>query len=243
MSLDVRPTLRALRLLPLAWALALPAAHAQVLPPLQNVLNLSAQASVELPQDLLTVTLSASRDGSDAAVVQAQLRQVLEGALAEARKAQRPQQLEVRSGAFSLFPRYAPKGGIAGWQGTAELVLEGRDIAAISQLAGRLPGMTVARLSFALSREARDRVEAEVAAQAIARFRARAEQQAREFGFGGYSIREVSVGSADAPPVQPLARARLMAAATAGADEGLPVEAGKTMVTVSVNGSVQMSPR
>ncbi|MBI5257325.1 MAG: SIMPL domain-containing protein [Burkholderiales bacterium] len=227
----------------LALALGAGASMAQVLPPPQNVVNLAAQATIEVPQDLLTITLSVSRDGSEAGAVQAQLRQVLDAALTEARKAARPGQVEVRTGQFSLAPRYSPKGGISGWAGTAELVLEGRDMSAISQLTGRVPGMTVARVGYALSREVREKVEADAAAQAIQRFKARADDYARKFGFGSYSLREVTVGQADAmPPQQPVYR-RAMAQAAGAMDEALPVEAGKATVTVNVNGSIQLSPR
>ncbi|WP_284618841.1 SIMPL domain-containing protein [Aquabacterium humicola] len=217
---------------------------AVALPAPQNVLSLAAQASTEVPQDLLTITLAAQRDGADAAAVQSQLRQVLDNALNEARKAQRPGQLDVRTGQFALSPRYSNKGQIAGWTGRAELVLEGRDSGAISQLAGRLSGaMPVAHVMHGLSREAREKAEGDVAAQAIARFRQRAEEYARQFGFAGYSIREVNVGQADGmPPPQPMFR-RAMAAQAGAVDESVPVEAGKATVTVTVNGSVQMSAR
>lgn len=226
----------------LALGSAAAAAAAQTYPPPQNVLQLSASASAEVPQDTLTITMTVQRDGSDAAAVQSQLKQVLDAALTEARKAHRPTQLEVRSGVFSLYPRYAQKGGITGWQGRADLILEGRDTPAISQLSGRLAGMVVAGVSFGLSREARDKAEAELAAQAIARFKGRAESYARQFGFGGYSIREVTLGQADAPMQPSMPRMRAMSSG-ASADEALPVEAGKANVTVNVNGSIQMSPR
>ena len=225
------------------------AAAAQVLPPPQNVLTLAAEASAEVVQDLLSITLAATREGSEAATVQGQLRQVLDAALAEARKAQRPGQVDARTGAFAITPRYNPRpgtgNGITGWQGRAELVLEGRDIGAISQLAGRLGGangLVVQRVQFGLSREAREAAEAEVAAQAIARFKARAETYARQFGFGSYSLREVSVGGGEVAAPMPMARAvRSMAAGAA--DESQPVEAGKASVNVSVSGSIQLSPR
>lgn len=214
--------------------------------PPQNVLNLSAEASREVPQDLLSITLAATREGSDATAVQSQLRQALEAALAEARKAVRPGLLDVRTGAFSVYPRYAPKpvGGnsISGWLGRAELVIEGSDTAAISQLTGRLGGLAVARMGFSLSREARERVEGEVAAVAIERFKSRAEAYARQFGFGGYSLREVTVGGGEAgsaPP--PVFRAAAMGGRAS--DEVQPVEPGKTTVSVTVGGSVQLSPR
>ena len=40
-------------------------------------------------------------------------------------------------------------------------------------------------------------------AQAIARFRARAGDYAKQFGFNGYTVREVNVGTADPMIVQP----------------------------------------
>lgn len=211
----------------------------QIAPP-QNVVTLSAQASVEVPRDFLSITLAVTREGPDAAQVQSQLRQVLDAALNDARKAAKPGQVDLRTGTFSVYPRYSSKGGMAGWQGTAELIVEGKDIAAISTLAGRLQSLAVTRVAQALSREVREQVEGEVAAQAITRFRARAESYAKQFGFGAYSIREVSVGGADSMPA-PLPYPRMSAmAAVAPADASQPVETGRATVTVTVSGSIQM---
>ena len=214
----------------------------------QNVVSLSAEASREVLQDRLSITMSVTREGTEAAAVQTQLRQALDSALVEARKAVRPNgALDVRTGAFSLSPRYAPKptsgNNISGWQGRAELLIEGSDIAAISQLAGRLNMLTVGRVAFSLSREAREKTEADVAAQAIGRFKERAEAYAKHFGFGGYSLREVTVsgGESGGPPPSPVFRAQAMSA-KAG-DEVQPVEAGKATVSVSVAGSIQLSAR
>ncbi|MDQ6680710.1 MAG: SIMPL domain-containing protein, partial [Pseudomonadota bacterium] len=128
-----------------------PAAHAEALPP-QGVLSLSTSASVEVPRDLLSVTFSTTREGADAAAVQSQLKQALDAALVEARRAAKPGELDVQTGNFALHPRYAPKGGITGWQGSAELVVEGRDMQAIGQLTGRVSTLTVARVGYGLSR-------------------------------------------------------------------------------------------
>ena len=208
-------------------------------PPPQGVLMLSASASVEVPKDWLQIVFAIQREGVDAAHVQAQLKQALDLALTEARRVARAGQIEVQTGTFSLNPRYAPKGGMNGWQGRAELLVEGRDATGLAQLAGRIQGLSIARVGWGLSREARERVEGEVSAQAIARFRARADSHARQFGYSGYVIREAHVAASEPPgggPV-PMAHARL---ASAPAEEELPVEAGKASVTVTVSGSVQM---
>ncbi|HET7794195.1 MAG TPA: SIMPL domain-containing protein [Rhizobacter sp.] len=209
-------------------------------PPPQNVIGLAASASVEVTKDLLSVTLSTTREGTDAATVQAGLKQALDAALAEAKKAAKPGQIEVQTGNFSLFPRYNPKGGITGWQGTAELGIEGRDIPGIAQLTGRISTMTIARVGTGLSREQREKVESDVAAQAIARYRAKAADYAKQFGFSGYTLREVNVNGNE-PVTYASAPMMRMNAKAADASEALPVELGKSTVTMNVNGTVQLT--
>ncbi len=206
----------------------------------QGVLSLTASASVEVTKDLLGVTFSTSKEGTDANAVQAQLKQALDAALAEAKKAARPGQVEVQTGTFSLYPRYAPKGGISGWQGTAQVIVEGRDMAAIGQLSGRIASMTIASVDFRLSREANQKVEGEVTAEAIARYRAKATDYARQFGYVGYAIREVTVSTSDPQerPFPAAMRSKALSASSSG--EALSVEPGKALVTATVNGSVQM---
>ncbi len=225
--------------LAMALALATTPAWAADTPP-QNVVGLSASASVEVTKDLLSVTLSATRDGTDAASVQSALKQALDAALAEAKKAAKPGQIDVQTGNFSLFPRYSPKGGITGWQGTAELGIEGRDIPGIAKLTGRITTMTIARVGAGLSKEQREKVESEVAAEAIARYRAKAADYAKQFGFSGYTMREVNVNGNE-PITYASAPMMRMNAKSADASESLPVELGKGTVTVTVSGTVQLT--
>jgi predicted secreted protein len=208
-------------------------------PPPAGVVNLTATASVEVTKDLMSVTLSTTRDGPDANAVQTALKQALDAALAEARRAARPGLVEVQTGNFSLYPRYTNKGVMAGWQGSAELLVEGRDMPAIAQLVGRISSLTVQRVGYGLSRELRERSEAEVTGQAIARYRAKAADYAKHFGYTGYTIREVSVTASEPPggPI-PMMRAKTMAMQE---DAALPIEAGKAPVSVTVGGTVQMT--
>lgn len=207
--------------------------------PRGNQVQLAASAVAEVPQDLLSITLSATREGNDAAGVQAQLKSVLEAALAQVRAAVRPGQLEVRTGGFSLYPRHNKEGRAIGWTGSAELVIEGRDIGQVAASAGRLTAMGVTGTRFALSREQQEKAEAQLQAEAIERFRARAQDIARGFGFSGYSLIAVQVGSGDAPIVAPRVRALAMAPA-AMVDAPVPVEAGRSEVRVTVSGTVQL---
>ncbi|MDO9316418.1 MAG: SIMPL domain-containing protein [Burkholderiaceae bacterium] len=204
-----------------------------------GVVALTATASVEVTRDLMSVTLTATREGADAHAVQAALKQALDAALSESRPVVRPGQVDVRTGNFSMYPRYSTKNTLNGWQGTAELVIEGRDLQAISQLAGRIQTMTIARVAQGLSREQREKAEGSVMAQAIGRYRAQAAQVTQQFGYASYVIREVNVGNNDqgGGPVPMLASAKAM---SMSADAPLPVEAGQTSVSVTVSGTVQM---
>jgi len=226
----------ALAAVPLALAAA--AARAETPPP-QGVLSLTANATVEVTKDVLSITFSTTKEGADANAVQAQLKQALDAALGEAKKAARPGQVDVQTGAFSLYPRYASKGGISGWVGTAEVIVEGRDMAAIGQLSGRITTMTIARVGYRLSREATQKVEGEVVAEAIARYRAKAAEYAKQFGYAGFTIREVNVTTTE-PQQGPVPMYRTQAAAMASSGEALSVEPGKAQVNATVSGTVQM---
>lgn len=218
---------------------AAPAGAAEVAAPPAGVLNLSATATQEVTQDWMTLVLSVSKEGGDAQAVQNQLKQALDAALAEARKAQRPGQVEVQTGSFSLYPRYGQKGNMTGWHGQTELVLQGRDMATLGQLSGRIATMSIQRVAFSLARETREKLEGEVTAQAIARFRAMAGEQARAFGYAAYSLREVSVAADGGAAPMPIPRVA-MAMAKSEAADALSVEPGKGQVTATVSGSVQL---
>jgi predicted secreted protein len=206
-------------------------------PALLNVAQLSASGSVEVQQDLLSITMSTTREGNDATQVQNQLKLALDAALTEARKAAQPGQMDVRTGNFSLYPRYNKDGKISGWQGRTELVLEGKDFPRITGTAGKIQTLTLGNVGFALSREQRARVEGDAQAQAIESFKAKAAEISRSFGFSSYTLREVSINANDQGPIRP----RMMAMEAKAADASpIPVEAGKSTVLVNVSGSVQM---
>jgi predicted secreted protein len=229
------------------WALAMAlgglaaTGQAQVQAP-RNVVSLSATASQDINQDLLVVTLNVMREGTQASEVQGQLKQVLEAALAEARKSAQATAMEVRTGAFSMYPRYNNQGKVNGWQGNAQLVLEGTDMARIAQVAGKLTALNVAGVEYGLSRATREASESALLAQAVARYRAKAQDVAKAFGMGSFTLGEVSVQSGE-PGFEgrPMPMLKAMRADAAEAAP-LPVAPGKGTVSVTVTGSVVLQP-
>lgn len=208
--------------------------------PRDHQVTFSATASVEVAQDTLSVTLQAIRDGSEAAAVQAALKQALETALAEARRAAQAGALEVRSGSFHLSPRYGRDGKPNGWTGNADLTLEGRDIGRVAATAGRLSGLNIVSTHYSISRELREQHESALIAQAIQKYQTRAGEIARHFGFAGYTLQELNVQTGDGDAPRPPMPMRTMAMASADAAP-LPTEAGKGLLSATVQGTVRLT--
>lgn len=222
---------------PLASAFAqLPAAEDAA-----PVVNLLASASADVVPDTLSITLRVLRQNSDSSAVQSQVKQVLDAALAEARRAAASPAVEVHTGSFNISPRYGSSGGITGWQGQADLVVEGRDSARVASLAGRLVGLSVVTSSFSVSGELRERFSSELSAEAIKRFRRRAAEVAQGFGYADAVPREVNVSYADGDSPRPMPmQAMARGAAMADAAAPVPVEAGTVRLVASVQGSVRL---
>ena len=226
------------------WAGAGQAQTPAVMPaPLSaNVAQISASGFLEVPQDWLTLRMQVQREGAEAALVQSQLRTALDIALGVAKGAALDQQLLVRSGNVGVYARYDKEGKVSGWQGQAELVLEGRDFTRIAATASRMQPLTVSGMAFSLSREARQQLESDVQSLAIERFQRRAGEVAKAFGFASYVLIEVSVSSGDTGEGM-VFRRQSMAMDVASAShkaEPLPAEPGRSEVTVTVSGSIQL---
>ena len=206
---------------------------------LSNGLRLSSQGVVEVVQDRLVLTLGTTREGADGQSVQQELSRAVDQALQQARSAAVAGQMDVRTGGFSLSPRYGQDGRITGWRGSAEVVLEGLDMQRITATAARMAPLNVLRAAFALSREARERAETQAQALAVERFKTRATELTRLFGFGSFGLREVSVEGNDQTDVPRLRTAGVGVAMSASMAE-VPVQAGITQVMVQVSGTVQM---
>jgi predicted secreted protein len=201
-----------------------------------GVLALNAQASAEVPADVVHITVFHEEESNDPSALTATLSRDTEDALKQT-KGQTT--VSVSTGAFSVSPSTDRDGRISAWRGRTELLLSSNDIAAASQLAGKLaPGMQVGEVSFSLSPKTQREADARLTREAIDTFRQHAQDAAQAFGYSGYAIREVNINQNGFTPrpMMMLARSAPMAAAAP-----VPLEAGKTTVTVTVSGTVQMT--
>ncbi|AOY94217.1 hypothetical protein BKK79_15030 [Cupriavidus sp. USMAA2-4] len=209
--------------------------HAEGLPAPAGVLSLSADAATDVPTDTVRMTLAAEQEGSEPAAISSALSARAQEVIAQAK---RTAGVQAESGGFTIHPTTDRNGRINAWRGRAEVVLQSRDFAAVSKLAGQLASqMQVQSIAFSLSREARQAAETKLVEQAVSSFRDKAQATARLFGYGSYTIREVSLNEGGAVMPMP----RMYAAKAMVSDAApVPVEGGKAQVTVTVSGTVQM---
>jgi predicted secreted protein len=225
-------TQKTARAIALAMALAAPlafasaAVHAQGVTQAEpsGVLSLNAQASAEVPQDVVDITLFYEQEASDPSALTSTLNQRADAAL---RQAKGVSGVTARTGSFSIYPSTDRDGRISAWRGRTEVVLESHDFAAASKLAGQMASnMQVGNVQFSLSPEAQRAAEQKLTGEAI--------------GYSGYSIREVNIGHNGVMPRPMMMMSARAMGADAKAAAPLPLEAGTSTVTVTVNGSVQM---
>ena len=225
---------------PVALALTPAMARAQGMmqPQPSGVLSLNAQASAEVPQDVVNITLFYEQEASDPSTLTATLNQRADSALQKARGVSG---VTARTGSFSIFPSTDRDGRISAWRGRTEVVLESHDVAAASKLAGDISSvMQVGNVQFSLSPEAQRAAEQKLSGEAIKSFRDQAASSAQAFGFSGYSIREVNVNHSGVMPRPMMMMSARAMSADAKASAPVPIEGGMSTVTVNVSGSVQM---
>ena len=119
--------------------------------PPQNVVSFQSSASTEVAQDQMRLTLNTTLEGSAAQEVQGRLRKAVEAALAEAKPQAQAEKMEVTTGSFRINPRYGKDSKITGWQGYAEVMLEGTDFARITSTAAAIKSLSMGGISFGLS--------------------------------------------------------------------------------------------
>ncbi|KDR28271.1 MULTISPECIES: SIMPL domain-containing protein [Caballeronia] len=202
-----------------------------------GVLSLSAQASAQVPQDVVNITLFYEQEAADPSSLTSTLNQRAEAALREAKGVDG---VTAKSGSFTVYPSTDRDGKISAWRGRTEVVLESHDFAAASKLAGKMSSsMQVGSVAFSLSPEAQRAAEQKLVSQAIDSFRKQAQSAAQGFGYSNFTIREVNVGRSGAQP-RPVMMMQSRAMSADAKMAPIAMEAGTTTVTVDVSGSVQM---
>jgi predicted secreted protein len=236
----------------LFWAMGCASIQAQSIPssPVQalklgTIAHLSASATTRVLQDWLMIRLSVQKEGAEAAMVQRQVNTTLAAALAQAQSEAKqndakPGAMELSTGQLNVSQRYNREGKTSGWLGTAELIVQGRDIDRITATAARLNGLTVSQVEWQISPELMSQSEAHVQSQAVAQWRTKANALTQQLGMSRYSIDDVTLSTQDnGQGIGP--RVTSMVMRDPGPDArsaALSVQASQSQVTVVVSGQI-----
>ncbi len=200
-----------------------------------NVVNLSAQAEREVPNDTLTAVLAADAEGADPAALADGVNRAMREAL---KAAEGYRNVKARSLNYQTWPVY-DKQRIARWRVRQELRLESRDFAQATELIGRLQStLVVSGMSVGLSVEARRQAENALIVEALAAFHERAgivrdAQKAR-----GYRVKDLQVGTGGG--MQPRYFTAQRAGAASAPIAAPSVEPGASVIQVGISGNIQL---
>lgn len=226
---------RHLRTLPIAAALLMTASPilAQT-PPAPPTVELSAEASRRAPNDLASAGAFHEATGTDTASLARDVNTVIAKALETARAYP---DVSTRSSGVSTYPVYGQNGrSIEAWRLRSELHLESRNIAALSELLGKLQGsLSISSLTLQPAPETRDASSDLAATDAIRAFEARAASVAATLG-KTFRLRSLAINYSSSRQPFPPMRAMAMAADAAP----MPIESGETDVSVSVTGTIEL---
>ncbi len=221
-----------------ALALGAAPALAQLSPSATSAqIEVSAEATREVQNDLMTATMFIEASETSAAALASSLNRVTAEAL---KTAAEWKQVRARSGAYQTYPLYDRGNKQLGWRGRAEVRLESRDFTAMAALIGKLqPALQLGGIGFGVSPEQRRQTENELIAEAVAALRARADIARAALGAKQHRIRKLVITTpATVPPRPLLARSQ---AASPQAEVAAPVfEGGTSQVQVSASGTVDV---
>lgn len=205
-----------------------------------NQVSLRAEASQEVPRDLMIVTLYTEAQNSDSAKLAAEITTTMNNALNQAKQVK---EVTLRQGARNSFPIYDNKTQkITGWRERAELRLESTDFAALSKLTGELmQTLKMGNMQFTVANATRKTSEDALLKDAVNAFKARAQLATDALGGKGYKIVSLNLNSNGYP--QPYMRGAMMMKAAAPAMDSAPtpeIEAGTSEVSMSADGVIEV---
>jgi len=205
-----------------------------------NQVSLRAEASQEVPRDLMIVTLYTEAQNTDSAKLAADITTAMNKAIGQAKQVK---DVTMRQGNRNSYPIYDNKTQkITGWRERAELRLESTDFAALSKLTGELmQTLKMGNMQFTVANATRKTSEDALLKDAVNAFKARAQLATEALGGKGYKIVNLNLNSNGYP--QPYMRSVMMMKAAPAAMDAAPtpeVEAGTSEVSMSADGVIEV---
>jgi predicted secreted protein len=148
--------------------------------------------------------------------------------------------VEVKSGGYSTQPVHDEKGKIVRWTASQDLVLEGSDVDAVSELIGKLQSKLLLRsIAFSVSPETRRKSEDALIGDALAAFSERAKRVSAGLGARDYELVSISLqlpGGGGPMPMYARAEMAMDKVATPS------FASGQSTLVVRVDATIELEP-
>ena len=200
-----------------------------------NQVRLQSEQREAVSNDTMHVILGTSGEDKDAARLARRINEDMEWALATAREFD---SLKASTGSYRTWPVHH-KTEFQGWRAEQTLMLEGTDMAVLSQLTGRLQErLQVQSMNFTVSDARRTAVENRLISAALEAFKERARIVGDNLQATGFRVVELNVNTGGQPP--PVIYRARMAATAMESDAAVAVAGGETDIVVTVNGTIEL---
>lgn len=202
-----------------------------------NVVNISAEASRDISNDLMNANLFVEKSNKQPAELAAQINQLMTQVINTAKKYPT---VKIETGSQHTYPVYDNDNRkLREWRARAQVRIESTDFKAASQLIAELQqNFQTESINFTVSEAKRKKVENELMLEASKNFQQRAQSLAQAWNKPGYQLVNLNINTNNSgyPPVPRMAMAK---SAYAEAVPEQEMAAGESKMTVNANGSIQ----
>lgn len=198
-------------------------------------INFQVSAVEEVENDTLMVDMYSERSGQKPSEIADEVNRNIGWAVDLAKK---NSAIKVQTLNYRQDPLYNNQ-SINGWRVRQTIRLESTDIAALSALVGEMQRrLSIASLRYAVSPARRDAVESRLIAEALKRFRLRAEQIELELGRPGYRIVNLDINTSGQSSAPIHMRANTMMESNMAVAPS--IEPGVQSISVRVSGTIEL---
>ncbi len=208
---------------------------------LYDVIRLSTQASVEVDNDLMVVTLAVQEEDKDAAVLANKVNETMTWAL---EILDSYESIAVRSRNYQTFPKYdsTKTRQLVGWRANQSIELETDNFAAAGKAIQTLQErLQVKNINLSVKPATRENAADVLIENALNAFKDRAALVQRNFNSGGFRILELDISSNRSAPISRNARVMTLESSSSLSVESAPaIAAGSSTVQVQIQGRIQL---
>ncbi|AKH21226.1 SIMPL domain-containing protein [Sedimenticola thiotaurini] len=195
-------------------------------------INLAVSAGEEVDNDTLSATLFAQQEGKDPAELGKRVNSAIKQAVESAKQ---HAGIKVQTLDYQTTPIYR-NNTLTAWRVRQSIRLESRDAALIAQLIGQLQsGLSIGSISYDVSPEQRQQLEARLISRAIQLFRERASLISQEMGHSHYRLVQMDINTGGVSP-----RPYPMRTMALKAESAPTLEAGTQRLEVHINGTIEL---